>query len=221
MSLVGQEAVLLDEELALLVPDTQVLPWLGRLAEGDQDAALRTAARGLLARGLARQVGPDLQALAPLNALLAPFGGGSVLQLVSVVEGQRDVVLTGLRPLPDGELLAHDVSEDGVHRLTALPHEAAVALLVEGLAPLGGGSEPDAPALEEGGVPLPRATARVSLVRPGAPDLDLALTTLDSGVYLVDERGAGLVTEQRLVQCASALVRALVCEEGAPRPAAS
>lgn len=127
---------LLDEELALLAPEPGPLPWLDSLDEADQRAVVQSAARGLLVRGLAEHDGAVLRPGDALSSLLEPLRTGDVeARLVSALLCQEGLVLTALRPLPEGGVLVHDISVDGVHRLTALTIDEARGLLVRLLDP--------------------------------------------------------------------------------------
>lgn len=208
-----QEVVLLDEELALLVPGMWPLPWLARIPDAEHDAVLRTAARGLVARGVAVATEGALAPLPAVARLLAPLSGeGPCVQMVTAVEGQQRVLLTVLRPLGGSAVHLHDTSEDGIHRLSVLPREAALDQLEAAVAPLG--TDPDADPCAEPGPP--RAAARLSLRAPGRPPRQVSIVTGSTACRWNEDDMSHVVGHERLRSWLSGLLEPAA---GSPTPA--
>lgn len=158
---------LLEEELALLQPDTAPLPWLDGLEERELAGALRSTARSLLVRGLVREGADGLEPAPEVADLVAALAARRALHVVVAVEGEVRVPLTVLRPCGDDGVLVQDVGEDGVHVLSRMQRGEARELLRALLAPLDGGP----------GQAVVQVTA-------GGPDEEPVLLVSDGGVVL-------------------------------------
>lgn len=158
---------LTDEELAVLAPAAGPLPHLDRCALLAAEAALRTAARSLLVRGVGELDDGTVVPVPGLVALVAPLEADlPQLHLACPLPG-ADTTLTVLRRLADGRLHVHDVSEDGVHELSLQDGEGVREQLRGVLDPLGvvegltaAPSEPD--------LLRPDAAVRLRLVARGS-----------------------------------------------------
>lgn len=207
--------VLTDEELAILAgPGGLVVsPYLATLAEADREVALRTAYRGLLARGvvdpptveaLAAAVGEptvELQVREDVLSLVTLRRGASAVVCVarSTVVGQdfwyahvvRDVVLV------------EQVSTDGQHRFSLAPADALGDLLLDAVMhpETGDGagpeievvdpSDPPVEVVEALGHALVRSDVVVRTPDDREPEL-LGLFTGPGGAWVLDARaGSG------------------------------
>ena len=136
---------LLDEELALLAPSLGPRPWLDALSDDDHDAVLVGSARSLLLRGLAVGVDAGLEPRGEVADLLAHLVvPAREVHLHVVLAGSQQPDVTVLRPLASGDVVAHDVSPDGVHLLSLLTGAQAREQLAAALDPHGvaGGAGP-------------------------------------------------------------------------------
>ena len=207
--------VLTDEELAILAgPGGLVVsPYLATLAEADREVALRTAYRGLLARGvvdpptveaLAAAVGEptvELQVREDVLSLVTLRRGASAVVCVarSTVVGQdfwyahvvRDVVLV------------EQVSTDGQHRFSLAPADALGDLLLDavmhpetgdGAGPeieVADPADPPVEVVEALGHALVRSDVVVRTPDDREPEL-LGLFTGPGGAWVLDARaGSG------------------------------
>lgn len=131
--------LLLDEELAVLLPGAGPLPWLDTSLE--PDAGLTTAARGLLLRGTATWDGTALRAHGELARLLALRAAPGPVVTLTPMTGGADTVLV-VRPGRDGGLLLHETAGDGTHLLEDHTPDALTDALLAGLPPPQPGTAP-------------------------------------------------------------------------------
>jgi hypothetical protein len=219
--------VLTDEELAILAGPggLVVAPYLAELPDADREVALRTAYRGLLARGIVDPPTPEALAAAVGEPTVELQVREDVLSLVMLRRGAGATVCVARSTVLGQDfwyahvvrdvVLVEQVSTDGRHRFALAAADALGDLLVEavmhpetgdGAGPeleLTDPAEPPTEVVEQLGSALVRTDVVVRTVDDREPEL-LGLFTGPGGAWLLSAQAAsgGPVTARPLTRAA-------------------